>query len=328
MTEQPTEDISDARLWTWATEFDDFVRLCGCSQPHLSLVTDPDSFSMTQRGGRMGPVSLSEWVVGADTSLQCGEGCGAYRVFLVRSGRAEWVHRGVSVGGVAGTAAVYAPVGLAALRWHADTQILLLKIDRSAVEDALSDALGRQVAAQPDFAPLMPMNTAPARSWINMLALFAEQFFHPNGLLNQPLVGMPFVDSLVRGLLFAAEHSHRGAITGDERPAVPRAIRIAVDIMEAEADLPLTLSAIAARSQVSVRSLQLAFKRHLGLSPMAYLREVRLRRAHQNLLESDPSMVTVASVAFRWGFTNLGRFAAAHAARYREPPVEALHRSA
>jgi transcriptional regulator GlxA family with amidase domain len=61
---------------------------------------------------------------------------------------------------------------------------------------------------------------------------------------------------------------------------------------------------------------------------MAYLREVRLRRAHQALLESDPSTATVASVAYRWGFTNLGRFAAAHAARYREPPVKTLRRSA
>jgi transcriptional regulator GlxA family with amidase domain len=53
-----------------------------------------------------------------------------------------------------------------------------------------------------------------------------------------------------------------------------------------------------------------------------------LRRAHQALLESDPSTATVASVAYRWGFTNLGRFAAAHAARYREPPVKTLRRSA
>jgi transcriptional regulator GlxA family with amidase domain len=59
---------------------------------------------------------------------------------------------------------------------------------------------------------------------------------------------------------------------------------------------------------------------------MAYLRKVRLRRAHQTLLESDPSTTTVASVAYHWGFSNLGRFAAAHAARYREAPVETLRR--
>jgi AraC-like DNA-binding protein len=328
VTELAIAVTSDSHIWKPVQEFDEFVELCACDRPHLNLLTDPDLFSTTQRGGRMGPVTLQDVVLGADTSIDCGDACSTYRVFLVRSGRAAGKHRGLPAGGGTGTAAVYAPDGLSALQWDAGTEILLIKMARHAVEDALSDALGRQLTSQPDFAPLMPINAAPTRNWINMLVLFAEQFFHPDGLLHRPLVGLPFVDSLVRGFLLAAEHSHRGAITGDERPAVPRAIRIAVDIMEAEADLPLTLSAIATRSQVSVRSLQLAFKRHLGLSPMAYLREVRLRRAHQNLLESDPSTVTVASVAFRWGFTNLGRFAAAHAARYREPPVEALRRSA
>ena len=328
MNKRPTGHSPDAHVWRSAKDFDDFVELCGCGQPHLNLLTDPDTFSMTQRGGRMGPVTLSEWVVGADMSLQSGEGCGAYRVFLVRSGGAQWVHRGASIGGAAGTTAVYAPEGLAALRWDADTELLLLKIDGYAVEDALSDALERQVTSQPDFAPLMPNNAAPARNWINMLVLFAEQFLHPDGLLNQPLVGMPFIDTLVRRFLLAAEHSHRDALMGRERSLTPRAIRRAVDVIEAEAQLPLTLSSIAARSQMSVRSLQQGFKRHLGMSPMSYLREVRLRQAHQTLLESDPSTVTVASVAYDWGFTNLGRFAAAHAARYREAPAKTLRRSA
>jgi AraC-like DNA-binding protein len=328
VTEQPTEDTSDARTWAPVKGFDDFVRLCDCGPRHLSLLTDPESFAVSQRGGRMGSVTLFDMVFGGDTCLKTDEGCGAYRVFLVRSGRAEWVHPGFSVRGVAGSAAVYTPDGLGALQWEANAEILRFKIDRRAVEDALSDALGRPITSEPDFAPLMPINTAPARSWINMLVLFAEQFFHPGGLIHQPLVGMPFVDSLVRGFLLAAEHSHRHALMARERSVAPRAIRTAVDVIEAEAHLPLTLSSIAARSQVSVRSLQQGFKRHLGTSPMSYLRDVRLRRAHQTLLESDPSTVTVASVAYDWGFSNLGRFAAAHAARYQEAPAKTLRRSA
>ncbi|MGA8327857.1 MAG: AraC family transcriptional regulator [Mycobacterium sp.] len=310
------------------TEFDHFVELCGCDSPHLDLLTDPDVFSTTQRVGRLGPVTIQDAVFDADTSIDCGELCSTYRVFLVRSGRAGGAHRGLPAGGCAGTAAVYAPEGLSTLRWDASTEILLLKMNRNAVEDALSDALGRQLASQPDFAPLLPVHTASAQSWINMLGLFAEQFFHTDSLIHQPLVGMPFLDSLVRGFLWAAEHSHRDALMGVDRSLTPRAIRAAIDLIEAEAHSPLTLSSIAAHSQTSVRSLQQGFKRHLGMSPMSYLREVRLRRAHQALLESDPSIVTVASVAYDWGFTNLGRFAAAHAARYSEPPAKTLRRTA
>jgi len=161
-----------------------------------------------------------------------------------------------------------------------------------------------------------------------MLLLFKEQLFRPDSLINQPLVGLPFVDSLVRGFLLAAHHSHRYALTTGERLAAPRTFRKAIEIIEEEAHLPLTVSSIAARCGVSVRSLQQDFRRHMGASPMAYLREVRLRRAHQSLLESDPSTTSVASVAYHWGFTNLGRFAAAHTARYDEPPAATLRSKA
>jgi transcriptional regulator GlxA family with amidase domain len=96
--------------------------------------------------------------------------------------------------------------------------------------------------------------------------------------------------------------------------------------MEAEAHSPLTLSSVAARSYISVRTLQKGFREHLGVSPMGYLRQVRLRRAHQSLLMSDPSTATVTDIAYQWGFRNLARFAAAHTARYGERPTVTLRR--
>jgi AraC-like DNA-binding protein len=290
------------------------------------MLADPDSFSLTQRVGRIGPVALSEIAVGSDLPMDGGQVCGSYRVIVVQAGRTEVVHRGCSVVGGPGSATVYAPEGLGRGQWDAGSRMTCFKINRSAVDDALSDALGWQVTSQVDFTPAIPTEAAHTRSWINMLVLFKEQFFRTDSLLNQPLVGLPFVESLIRGFLLAAEHPHLDALTREERLGAPRAIRAAVDIIEAEAHLPLTLSSIATRSHISARTLQQGFQRYMGTSPMAYLRGVRLRRAHEALLKSDPSVVTVASVAYQWGFSNLGRFAAAHAARYHESPTKTLRR--
>ena len=79
---------------------------------------------------------------------------------------------------------------------------------------------------------------------------------------------------------------------------------------------------------MSVRTLHEGFQRHIGLSPRAYQRQVRLHRARQTLLDSDPSTVTIGTVAHQWDFTNLGRFAAAYYARYSESPVTTLRRGA
>jgi AraC-like DNA-binding protein len=327
VAEGQTADATGTHLWTPAKEFDDFALVC-CGQPHMNLLSDPDHFSMTHRVARMGLLTVSEIVVGSDMSMDAGEECGAYRVLVQQTGRTKGVYRGIPLEGGPGTASVYGPEGRVTGLWTAGTRVVSVKFTRSAVDDALSDALGRQVTTQPDFAPVMPTDAPPARSWINMVLSFKEQFFRPESVLHQPLVGLPFVDSLLHGFVLAAEHPDMDVLTGDERLSAPKAIRTAVEIIEEEAHLPLTLSAIAARSHVSVRALQQGFRRYLDTSPMAYLRDVRLHRAHQTLLRSDPSTVTVASVAYQWGFTNLGRFAAAHAARYRETPTQTLRRRA
>ncbi|MCV7409402.1 hypothetical protein AWC05_10195 [Mycobacterium florentinum] len=327
MTEPPTADASNAHIWKPAITFDDFARVC-CGRVHMHLLDDPDSFCMSHRVGRLGAATVSEIALGSDMSVDAGEVCGAYRIVVLRTGHTEGFYRGLSFAGGPGAATVYPPQGRATGKWAAGTRCISFKLERSAVDDALSDALGWQVMSQPDFSPIMSTDSAPTRTWINMLALFKEQVFRPDSVLNQPLVGLPFVDSLVRGFLLAADHPHREALAKDVRLFAPRAIRSAIEIIEEEAHLPLTLTSIATRTHISVRTLQQGFQRHLDTSPMAYLREVRLRRAHQALLRSDPSQVTVASVAYRWGFTNLGRFAAAHSARYRETPTETLRRRA
>ncbi|MCV7401784.1 AraC family transcriptional regulator [Mycobacterium fragae] len=320
---RPPADGADRIAWAKAKTFDEFAVIC-CGQPNLKLLSDPDSFSLTQRVGRMGPVAIAELIVGSEISIERGQLCNSYRVLVPQSGHAVSVHRDVTVTAGPGTAAVLAPEGHAASHWAAGTRMIALRFDRGVVDDALRDAVGRQVTSQIDFAPVMPITSAVTQSWVNMLVLFTKQLFRPDNLLNQPLVGLPFVDSLVRGLLLATNHPHRDALTGGGEFIASRTVRTAIEIIEDEAHLPLTLSSIAARSHASVRSLQQGFQRHLETSPTAYLREVRLRRAHQTLLESNPSTVTVASVAYRWGFTNLGRFARAHAKRYGEAPSVTL----
>jgi AraC-like DNA-binding protein len=103
-----------------------------------------------------------------------------------------------------------------------------------------------------------------------------------------------------------------------------RRVRDAMDMIEAGPHLPLTTSTLAKQCHVSVRTLQEGFQRHLGISPMAYVRVVRLRHAHRDLRSAHPSHSTVASIAHRWGFTHLGRFAAAHKATYGQTPLQAL----
>jgi AraC-like DNA-binding protein len=60
---------------------------------------------------------------------------------------------------------------------------------------------------------------------------------------------------------------------------------------------------------------------------MAYVQQIRLVRAHEALRHADPHRVTVASVAHRWGFAHLGRFASTYRTRFGVSPSATLRDS-
>ncbi len=101
-------------------------------------------------------------------------------------------------------------------------------------------------------------------------------------------------------------------------------IRAAVDFVHDNAHLPIGPIEIAEAAHLSVRGLQVAFRRLLDTTPLAYLRDVRLDRVHTDLRLADPARTTVAEVARVWGFSHLSRFSAAYAARFDQYPSETL----
>ena len=75
---------------------------------------------------------------------------------------------------------------------------------------------------------------------------------------------------------------------------------------------------------VTPRALQYMFRKHLDMTPMEYLRRIRMDHAHRELLRSDPASTSVAVVAARWGFAHTGRFAGMYRLAYGVNPSDSL----
>ncbi len=111
----------------------------------------------------------------------------------------------------------------------------------------------------------------------------------------------------------------RSAQTG----AAPKTVRLALSYIDAHAHLPVTVDDVAAAAHISTRGLQYAFRRTLGITPREYLRRARLAGARADLMRAAPGD-TIASVAQRWGFTNVSRFTVAYRTEFDEHPAEVL----
>ncbi|MBA2955467.1 AraC family transcriptional regulator [Nocardioides sp. CGMCC 1.13656] len=112
----------------------------------------------------------------------------------------------------------------------------------------------------------------------------------------------------------------------DRAAADTRTLHRSTEFIEAHAIHDISLRDIADASGVTIRAVQLAFRRHLDLTPTMYLRKVRLRHVRGGLVAGSPEMTTVTAVASQWGFSNLGRFAAQYRAEFGELPAQTLRR--
>ncbi|HLI60526.1 MAG TPA: helix-turn-helix transcriptional regulator [Solirubrobacteraceae bacterium] len=108
-------------------------------------------------------------------------------------------------------------------------------------------------------------------------------------------------------------------------PAAHATLRRAIEFVDARSGLDIDVDDIARDAGVTARAIQSAFRRHLDLTPTAYMRELRLQGAHEQLRAARPEDgMTVTRVALDWGFGNPSRFAAYYRAVYGRPPGETL----
>ena len=84
---------------------------------------------------------------------------------------------------------------------------------------------------------------------------------------------------------------------------------------------------ICAQSGMSARTLQYAFREVMQLSPVAYLRILRLNKVRGELQTAVRADMTVTHVATHWGFRHLGEFARDYHRLFGEYPSDTLARA-
>jgi AraC-like DNA-binding protein len=248
--------------------------------------------------------------------------------FLVQiplRGSAEITAANRSIVSTPALASVLSPDDPVDMRWGAGNPQLIVRFERAALEGRLAAMLGRPPEQPLRFALGLETGAAPVRSWLRIVALLREELERGTGLIRQPLAAGQLEQLLMTGLLLAQPSNYSAALNVGAPPASPRAVRRAIAHVHAHLGEPLTSADLAAAAGVSTRALQRGFRRQLDATPTGYVRELRLQRAHEELVAADPAEgASVAEIALRWGFMHQGRFASTYRQRYGVPPSRTL----
>ncbi|GGQ64650.1 AraC family transcriptional regulator [Couchioplanes azureus] len=289
-------------------------------------------FAPVRNGAQFSALTHDTALIGADrvrTSIDyrgttTAEGFRDYVFFLVHAGSVQVKARGADTIASRGDIAFY-PLGVPVdfVMHHFDVTTLRLPSDR--IDRVAEDTTGVP-AAELKFHGVTPISAPMRRYWRSLLGLVSGALMDPVSPLSSPLLAEDLARTVATAALqvFPNTTMNRQHVPGPGTVA-PAAVRRAVAHIDAHAHLPLQLSEIAAAAGTSARALQYGFRRHLGTTPLGYLRQVRLELARRELQRADPARGdTVAAIATRWGFTHTGRFAAAYRAAHGVLPGETL----
>jgi AraC-like DNA-binding protein len=283
----------------------------------------PHSLALRTRGGL--DMRLAGFDVGRLTVSSIEYGCAA--TARTEEPHDYWVFSYAASGEIviggevarAGNAGVREPDAAGELPMSGDLRLVNLKVAHADLMDAARALFGELPSAPLRFPELVAPGSAPS--------------LHLQGLidrLNQlpvcagphaALIERRWQEAALLELLMVWPHTWSRHL-GSEAPR-GSAVERAIDYMQAHAGADVALADVARAAGVGVRALTSGFEKKLGVSPMRYLQQCRLERARADLLDAQAG---VTEIAYRWGFGNLGDFAARYRERFGEKPSETLRR--
>ncbi|GIE86235.1 AraC family transcriptional regulator [Actinoplanes regularis] len=310
-----TTDVEEARA---------FCRKLYYAPLRIEPVGDPGRFDFSADVVELGPITVGEVGYGTDIRVLCDGLETSYHVLAPLTGMLRSRHRGTVVFADPTRAVVYRPTGDIELDWPGNCRLLSVKIERGALERELDAALDQRVVSPMPLGASFDLVDGPGRTWLALVRLLLSELRGTDGLASQPRMAARWRDMVVSGLALTVEHPYGEEPAGLQGPMRPRTVKRVLDVLHTEPWRQYTAAELAAIAGVGVRVLQDAFRQHVGMSPMAYLRRLRLDGVHAELSRSDPGTASVSEIAYRWGFTHLGRFAGAYRSRFGVSPSATL----
>lgn len=310
-----TQDLDDARL-------------------KVAEIFCPHQLVQKQTGGRLNlvhnrvifdSVALNYMDYGCEVQITPGELDSFYLVQIPLSGGSIVTSNGATVQSNPRVATVPNATDYLSMTWLHRSPHFVVYVARSAVEQRAAELIGHKSTLPIRFELAMNLTDTQVRGWCELVALLRREAEAEEFSLH-PQVRRQLTDSIITGLLSVQPHNLSAQLARQALPPCPRTIRSAIELCEHSPAGISTVSEMAAFAGVSIRALQLGFRQYVGLSPMQYLRDVRLQRVRDELQAPSSSSKTVGEVAYSWGFTHLGRFAAQYRKRFNENPSDTIRK--
>lgn len=211
---------------------------------------------------------------------------------------------------------------------HAPYLDIGFALDLEECRDQLDSLNGGPI----ELAPGMSI-AAPGPTWVGglmnrvdwLLAAVAE---YPD-CLNNDQVRASLKDRVLAAMVrFDSTPVHVDSSTRAARASRRIAVQLACDFIHSSLSEPLRLSELCRHANLKIRALEYGFREVTGLTPVAYVRSLRLNAARRALQQGGvKESRSISEIALDTGFWHLSQFAMDYRRFFGETPTETRRRS-
>jgi AraC-like DNA-binding protein len=289
-------------------------------KPHqLSLKSK--SLEASMHASKFGGISFCRLTYGGDVTIDPGCLEDFYLVQMPVSGNAVINCGNQYINSDIHFASVLSPSQPTSMLWYHNNDQVMVRIDKTIINKTLAAYHG--VDELKDTIFNLGFNWLNSDAWCNVMLYLSQASNLDLDLSNNTLV-ISQIEQLVAAALITAQANTYSTFKSKSNIILPKHVRYVKDYIDEHANEAIVMADLAQYASVSLRGLYFGFNQYCGISPMQYLKKVRLEKIHDILCSKQCESVT--EVALSWGFMHLGRFSMEYKQRYGESPSETLRR--
>ncbi|OLS60243.1 AraC family transcriptional regulator [Pseudomonas putida] len=308
-------ELTQAQQWMSA--------ICG---PHLLRSRHPEQLCFSHLGTRLPALGTVLGRIAYGTAVNIDiRSLDAYSISLPLRGRQRLRSGRAQVRSDAACGLVVSPLEAHSLELGGDCEKLQVVVHRRALEEVAEEMLQRPLREPIRFRAEMDIGREEVAAWWLSVRQLLDNWGPLSALYAQPRLARDMECLLIRALLLAQPNNYSDELEQGGQERIPHYLVRARQFLQDHAREALRLNDLEQVAGVSREKLYEAFRRHHGLTPMAYLKHYRLKAVRSALL-SGGAVVSVSSVALEWGFGHLGRFASDYRKAFGESPSGTLAR--
>lgn len=291
--------------------------------PHTIQVAHSPKRAMMQLDGvLLDQVAILDIQYGADVNIYPAH-CDRFLISMSLTGVSEKRHGMVRSFHTQDNIIISNPNSLSHVFMDSEGHDISVTVSQRAIEAYLSNILGFEIQEPLVFETIVDSRGEIGAVWVGMLQNILSQTRIAPTLLNNRRIIDQYATSVMEILLSLFKHNYSEQLNGDKKVPTPWHVRQAKDYIEAHLSEPITMAGLAAEVGVSARTLQNGFRNFESTTPADYIRERRLQRLHQSLLQADPAE-RIIDLMFLHGITSFGRFAQYYQKRFGCLPSDTL----